>query len=242
MPRTPIVLAAALTAAVLPAVLLPGAAHGAPRPPAGPPPVLAPRDCAADQWPWGCLADCESGGRWDADTGNGFYGGLQFRQATWEEFGGPRYAPRADLATRDQQIAVAQEVLAVQGWEAWPACARKYRLSGRMHTVRPGDTLTSIARRYGVRGGWRALYEANKDMVGGSPDRLNPGTLLRIPQDAPRADTPGRVPAVSEPPPPPPTPSPSAAATPPAATVAATTVAVRPSARRTAGSARAGVL
>lgn len=172
----------ALAAALLSA-LAPGMAHAAPPPPTpGPPPAPVSYECALDQWPWSCIAECESSGRWDVNTGNGFYGGLQFWQPTWKEFGGLAYAPRADLATREQQIAVAQEVLAVQGWEAWPVCSKRYRLKGRMHTVKPGDTLSSIARKYGVQGGWRALYQANKEMVGRYPDRLNPGTLLLIPK------------------------------------------------------------
>ncbi|MES5822556.1 transglycosylase family protein [Streptomyces sp. RG80] len=162
----------------------PAPAFAAPPPPApGPQPTPVPYDCARDGWPWSCVALCESSGRWDADTGNGFYGGLQFWQPTWEEFGGLTYAPRADLATREQQIAVAQEVLAVQGWEAWPVCAERYGLKGRMHTVKPGDTLSAIAREYGVPGGWQALYLANKDMIGRDPGRLNVGTMLALPKD-----------------------------------------------------------
>ena len=72
---------------------------------------------------WDAVAACESGGNWSINTGNGFYGGLQFHQATWEGFGGLSYAPRADLASKDQQIAVAQKVLAVQGPGAWPTCS-----------------------------------------------------------------------------------------------------------------------
>ncbi|GGQ22601.1 hypothetical protein GCM10010249_46500 [Streptomyces roseolilacinus] len=137
-------------------------------------------DCPGD-WPWGCVALCESGGRWDADTGNGFYGGLQFKQSTWEEFGGLAYARRADLATRAQQITVAQEVLRWQGWNAWPTCSRRYGLSGRYHTVQPGDTLSGVARRFGVAGGWQALYAANRDLVGGDPNVLRPGWMLLLP-------------------------------------------------------------
>lgn len=180
MYRTPLQL---LLAVCLLAGAAPALAYAAPPPPApGPPPTTVPYDCARDGWPWSCVAECESSGRWHVNTGNGFYGGLQFWQPTWEEFGGLAYASRADLATREQQIAVAQEVLAVQGWEAWPVCARRYGLQGRMHTVKPGDTLSALAREYGVQGGWRALYEANKDMIGRSPGRLNPGTLLVIPK------------------------------------------------------------
>ncbi|MFE0773692.1 transglycosylase family protein [Streptomyces sp. NPDC058861] len=136
--------------------------------------------CARDQWPWGCVAECESGGRWHVNTGNGFYGGLQFWQPTWVEHGGLAYAPRADLATRAQQIRVAEEVLRTQGWGAWPVCSKRYGLSGRVHTVEPGDTLGSIARRFGIKGGWQALYAANKSLIGADPNRIAVGTMLRI--------------------------------------------------------------
>jgi hypothetical protein len=63
---------------------------------------------AASAETWDKVAACESGEDWSIDTGNGYYGGLQFKQSTWEQFGGTAYAPRADLATRDEQIAVAE--------------------------------------------------------------------------------------------------------------------------------------
>ncbi|MFB7590532.1 transglycosylase family protein [Streptomyces sp. NPDC056169] len=136
--------------------------------------------CAADQWPWGCVAECESSGRWHINTGNGFYGGLQFWQPTWVEHGGPKYAPRADLATRPQQIRIAEEVLRTQGWGAWPVCSKRYGLSGRVHTVQAGDSLGSIARRFAVKGGWQALYAANRSLIGPDPNRIVVGTMLRI--------------------------------------------------------------
>jgi len=71
---------------------------------------------------WSAIAACESGGNWSANTGNGFYGGLQFTQQTWLGYGGGQYAPSANLATPSQQIAVAQRVLAGQGIGAWPVC------------------------------------------------------------------------------------------------------------------------
>lgn len=77
---------------------------------------------------WDALAQCEATGNWAINTGNGFYGGLQFTQQTWAGFGGTQYAPRADLATREQQIAIAEKVQAVQGWGAWPACTSKLGL------------------------------------------------------------------------------------------------------------------
>lgn len=74
---------------------------------------------------WDRLAACESGGNWSINTGNGYYGGLQFTASTWNAYGGQEYAARADLATREQQIAVAQKVQASQGWGAWPVCSYK---------------------------------------------------------------------------------------------------------------------
>ncbi|MCG6496848.1 transglycosylase family protein [Kitasatospora sp. A2-31] len=74
---------------------------------------------------WDDLAECESGGDWRADTGNGYFGGLQIWPPTWEEAGGLRFADRPDHASRRQQTAVAEEILRMQGWEAWPVCARE---------------------------------------------------------------------------------------------------------------------
>lgn len=74
---------------------------------------------------WDALAACESTNNWAINTGNGFSGGLQFTPSTWLAFGGGKYAPMAWQATRDQQIEIAEKVLAVQGWGAWPACTRK---------------------------------------------------------------------------------------------------------------------
>ncbi|MEU5592961.1 transglycosylase family protein [Streptomyces sp. NPDC020298] len=71
---------------------------------------------------WDAIARCESSGRWHANTGNGHYGGLQFKQSSWIAAGGLKYAPRADLATKRQQIAVARRLAALQGMNAW-ACA-----------------------------------------------------------------------------------------------------------------------
>ncbi|MFJ9691347.1 transglycosylase family protein [Kitasatospora sp. NPDC101183] len=79
---------------------------------------------------WDELADCESGGDWRADTGNGFYGGLQIRPSTWSEVGGLRFADRPDRASRREQTAVGEEILRQQGWEAWPSCARELGLIG----------------------------------------------------------------------------------------------------------------
>ena len=77
---------------------------------------------AAPDSTWDSVAQCESSGNWSINTGNGYYGGLQFSQSTWNAYGGQEYAARADLATKEQQIAIAEKTLAGQGWGAW-ACA-----------------------------------------------------------------------------------------------------------------------
>ncbi len=77
---------------------------------------------------WDRLAQCESGGNWRANTGNGHYGGLQFTRRTWRAYGGGAYATTANHATRLQQIAIAEKVLRSQGWKAWPACSRRVGL------------------------------------------------------------------------------------------------------------------
>ncbi|GHB34743.1 hypothetical protein GCM10010306_030360 [Streptomyces umbrinus] len=89
---------------------------------------------AADVDTWNKVAACESTNNWQINTGNGYYGGLQFTQSTWEAYGGRAYAARADLATKDQQIAVAEKVLKGQGPGAWPTC------SVRAGLTRGGDT------------------------------------------------------------------------------------------------------
>jgi len=186
---------------------------------------------AASLQTWDRLAQCESSGNWRINTGNGYYGGLQFASSTWRGFGGSTYASRADLATKSEQIAVAERVLKVQGWGAWPACSRKLGLtssdkngspgvsaeptrrtqvapraprtekrvvqrttrrtprqataawsghSGADYTVRLGDTLSEIAARFEVAGGWRSLHERNRHVVGANPDLILPGQRLNV--------------------------------------------------------------
>ena len=84
---------------------------------------------AATSHTWNRLAECESGGNWHINTGNDYYGGVQFSASTWRSFGGGKYAERADLATRIEQIDIAEKVLRVQGWGAWPACSQKLGLT-----------------------------------------------------------------------------------------------------------------
>ncbi|MFB8167674.1 transglycosylase family protein [Kitasatospora purpeofusca] len=91
--------------------------------------VTATSAAAAPTSAWDAVAQCESGGNWSISTGNGFSGGLQFTPSTWRAYGGAAYAPQAHQASRAQQIAVAEKVLASQGPGAWPVCSAKAGLS-----------------------------------------------------------------------------------------------------------------
>ncbi|MCV7012652.1 transglycosylase family protein, partial [Mycolicibacterium madagascariense] len=90
--------------------------------------ALAGHAAAATDSEWDRVAGCESGGNWAINTGNGYQGGLQFSPGTWSSHGGGEFAPAANLATKDEQIAVAERVLAGQGRGAWPVCG--HGLSG----------------------------------------------------------------------------------------------------------------
>ncbi|WDQ01537.1 transglycosylase family protein [Micromonospora chalcea] len=173
---------------------------------------------------WDAVARCESGGNWKINTGNGYYGGLQFSRATWNGYGGQKYAARADLASRSEQIAVAEKVLRGQGIGAWPTCGKKGgsanaaatrseraapkkatskksapkraatrkaaperaamtaapQPSAGTYVVRRGDTLSEIAVAQRVDGGWRALHERNRAVVGDDPGLIFPGQRLRL--------------------------------------------------------------
>ncbi|GAB2932550.1 DUF3235 domain-containing protein [Rhodococcus aerolatus] len=141
--------------------------------------AAAPASAAPDS-DWDRLAQCESSGNWAINTGNGFYGGVQFTNSTWLAFGGGQFAPRADLATREQQIVIAERTLAGQGWGAWPACSQRLGLTApptlrdapsavpapapapaadpfaafndglRFYVVQLGDTISSIAASLGL--------------------------------------------------------------------------------------------
>ncbi|MEO5320208.1 transglycosylase family protein [Arthrobacter sp. CC3] len=173
---------------------------------------------------WDALAQCESGGNWSTNTGNGFSGGLQFTDSTWAAYGGTGSAANA---TREQQIAVAENVQASQGWGAWPACAAKLGLSGgggapapsvpvtpaaptevqvqaapapvqaapvqaeprhaaqvplsgETYTVEAGDTLSTIAEKLNITGGWQTLADANTDTIV-DPDLVLEGQVLQLP-------------------------------------------------------------
>lgn len=174
---------------------------------------------------WDRVASCESGGNWHINTGNGFYGGLQFSRSTWRAYGGGAFASTANRASRSEQIAIARRTLASQGPQAWPVCSRHAGLTrsnggasshasapvshhsapashhsaksatpkrasykaplargaytGKSMKVRRGDTLSEIASRYHVRGGWRALWKLNQATVN-NPNQIWVGQVLRI--------------------------------------------------------------
>jgi len=176
---------------------------------------------AATDDQWDRVAHCESGGNWHINTGNGYYGGLQFTESTWLNYGGGHYARRADLASRDEQITVANRVLAAQGWGAWPVCSRyagpptgssddeswapvqsgqssgagrtaarpasrqqlraHHRTGRAVHVVKAGESLSSIAAKHHVAGGWRRLYRMNRTLIGKNPDLIRVGMHLHIP-------------------------------------------------------------
>ena len=157
---------------------------------------------AAPDVNWDAIAQCESGGNWAINTGNGYYGGLQFKLSTWRANGG---VGNPANATREQQIAVAERVLVSQGIGAWPVCGKRAgditptrkesakptapatpsgptTSAGPMseYTVVSGDTLWSIAAGRDVAGGWQRIYEANRNVIA-DPDLIQVGQMLRIP-------------------------------------------------------------
>jgi len=162
--------------------------------------VLASPASAAEH-DWTGVAQCESGGNWSINTGNGYYGGLQFSSPTWLGHGGGEFAPRADLATPAQQIAVAERVLLTQGAGAWPTCGRQLREgttpaagvpapapvpapavatppSTGSYTVQSGDTLAKIALAQGVAGGWQGLWALNPTIA--DPNMIFVGQTLSL--------------------------------------------------------------
>lgn len=157
--------------------------------------VIAGQNASADSVNWDAVAACESGGNWGTNTGNGYQGGLQFSSSTWNAYGGGQYASSANQASRDQQIAVAEKVLAGQGIGAWPVCGANAGSAGSYTSTNTGGTAasTSTARTestytparaastggsYTVQSGdtlstiaaahgttWQALYAANKSNI-----------------------------------------------------------------------------
>lgn len=172
---------------------------------AGAPLLAAPLANAAPDSVWDQVAQCESGGNWSISSGNGFFGGLQFTPSTWRSFGGSQFADMPNHASREQQIVVAERVLAGQGWGAWPVCSRKAGATGQRATRRsapviqlaaepgpaqparaaaggyvvlPGDTLSSIAAGQHIAGGWQAIAAKNPTLK--NPDHISAGQHLAV--------------------------------------------------------------
>ncbi|MEC3993283.1 transglycosylase family protein [Actinacidiphila sp. DG2A-62] len=137
------------------------------------PPATAP---AVSSPVWSDLAMCESSGDWHINSGNGFYGGLQFWQPTWERFGGRAYARRADLASRDHQISIARKVLRAQGWQAWPVCSRKLDLPAR--TASSGSSGSSAAGPGGSAASSAGKGQAANGSGGGAHHTVARGETL----------------------------------------------------------------
>ena len=169
---------------------------------------------------WNRVANCESGGRWKINTGNGYYGGLQFSSRTWRAYGGRKYGSQAHKASKSEQITIARRVLAGQGAGAWGGCGRKAGLtksSGKAsRSAKPGSsssskkltakqkkakaakitklkatkvatvtkkthTLKKLAKRYHVKGCWKAIYELNKGTVKkGAKKHLKHGLRIQL--------------------------------------------------------------
>ncbi|WP_297455151.1 transglycosylase family protein [uncultured Corynebacterium sp.] len=136
--------------------------------------VFAPAASAAPDSDWDRLAQCESGGNWHINTGNGYYGGLQFSASTWNAFGGREFAPTANQATRAQQIYVAEKVLAQQGWGAWPACSARLGLnSGPTNRPHPNHSAAPVPPASAPAGNF---MEANAALIQNFINNLPPIT------------------------------------------------------------------
>jgi hypothetical protein len=163
---------------------------------------------AASTSTWDEIAQCEASGNWHIDTGNGYYGGLQFSMGTWRAHGGSGNPARN---TKAKQIKIAEKVLSSQGWGAWPACSSKLGLHGtpakhakkhhakkhhakkhvtkkhvthakaskRTVVVHAGDTLSRIASRKHVKGGWHRLAAVNPQLK--DVNVLHVGQRLHLP-------------------------------------------------------------
>src|SRR5699024_1523860 len=183
---------------------------------------------AAPQNDWDSIAECESGGNWSTNTGNGYQGGLQFSPQTWKAYGGGQYASTADQASKSEQIAVAEKVLDGQGWGAWPSCSQSTGVansgskadttktpekpqsstneapeqktyekstesnnsveapkqnapknsSSNTYTVQSGDTLGSIADKFGTD--YQNIWNLNSNTIS-DPNLIFTGQIISIP-------------------------------------------------------------
>ncbi|WP_018568158.1 transglycosylase family protein [Streptomyces sp. PsTaAH-124] len=136
---------------------------------------------AADAATWNKVAACESSGDWNTNTGNGYYGGLQFTRSTWAAYGGIRYAPRADLAGREQQIAVAEKVLGGQGPGAWPVCGPRAGLThahpAQAHSVPTRTVRTQTAQAHPTPVSTKGVASAVRDVRPQTTPQSRAGTV-----------------------------------------------------------------
>ncbi|MBJ6631686.1 transglycosylase family protein [Streptomyces griseoincarnatus] len=123
---------------------------------------------AADDGVWDRIAQCESGGDWHINTGNGYYGGLQFSASTWRAFGGTAYAPTADRASKAQQIEIATKVQRTQGWNAWPVCGARAGASGPAPVADPAPAKKA---GQGPAATQRSTAQAEPGRAAARPDR-----------------------------------------------------------------------
>ncbi|MET7383541.1 transglycosylase family protein [Streptomyces sp. NPDC005526] len=144
---------------------------------------------AADGGVWDRIARCESGGDWHINTGNGYYGGLQFAAGTWRAYGGTAYAPTADRASRAQQIAVATKVQRAQGWGAWPVCSARAGASGGAPATGSGSTATGSAYESARRSTHTSTHSSTREQAHQS-DR---GTARKAAPAQERAKAPART-------------------------------------------------
>ncbi|HZQ33629.1 MAG TPA: transglycosylase family protein [Mycobacterium sp.] len=160
--------------------------------------ALSAHAAAATDGEWDKVARCESGGNWAINTGNGYQGGLQFSGGTWASHGGTQFAPAANMATREQQIAIAERVLASQGRGAWPVCGTGLS-SVTPRTVAPPSNQVQTLDAPAVNG------EAPP------PDAPAPDAppADAPPPDAPAPDAPQPLPDPAPAPPPPADPAPA---------------------------------
>jgi hypothetical protein len=135
---------------------------------------------------WDAIAQCESGGNWHINTGNGYYGGLQFTPSTWNGYGGQIYAARADLASRGEQITIAEKVLDGQGIGAWPVCGRKsgstkhYSSNSDSRSKKSPKKVTKHRSSRGDQAGRRAHRSTAPSTGGAGTYVVKPGDSLSM--------------------------------------------------------------
>lgn len=140
---------------------------------------------AADSGVWDRIAQCESGGNWHINTGNGYYGGLQFSAGTWRAYGGTAYAATADGASRSQQIAVATKVQGAQGWGAWPTCSARAGAGGSAPAVSGSDAGSGSATTKSTKRSAKPSTERSANNASGSGESAASNAPSKAPERSP---------------------------------------------------------